>query len=424
MARRFSIKFKTGPCSGQAFSIGPGEYLFIGSGENCAIKVKDDPSVSPTHACIYHDPSGAIRFKDMGSQFGTFKNGKKIGAPVILKAGDRITLGQISTFQSSWWNALQVTKLTKFSILPTRFVHANKAAFSNGKSVLAGVLITMVLALLAGGLFFGGGLMGFARLPTSEKDEIAGDGKNSTRPSQGDLGIFSGTFSARLFGTKSKRAAKSRVEMTPERKFIWDEIVAISRRFGDPPPTAMDPRFVREVERHLKNFTRGGYHKQLLERKDLMWPQIERVLADKGLPVELGFIVWVESNFQADVVSPVGAFGPWQFMPETAREYNLKVSKALDERRDLSRSTAAAADYFTDLLRMFGTERYLLAVASYNTGQNRVKRLQIAATVNKERSSDFWQIRYMLPKETAEYVPKFMAAVIIGRNPKRWDVSH
>lgn len=424
MARRFSIKFKTGPCSGQAFSIGPGEYLFIGSGENCAIRIKDDPSVSPTHACIYHDPSGAIRFKDMGSQFGTFKNGKKLVAPIILKAGDRVTLGQISTFQSSWWNALQVTRLTRFTVLPAQLIQAKRATFSSRKGVLAGVTLSMVLALAVGALFFRDDVQGFAKISGSEKQEIAGDNKVLARPSPGDLGIFSGTLSARLFGTKSKRAAKSRVEMTPERKFIWDEIVAISRRFGDPPPTAMDPRFVREVERHLKNFTRGGYHKQLLERKDLMWPEIERVLADKGLPVELGFIVWVESNFQFEAVSPVGAFGPWQFMPETAREYDLRVSRAIDDRRDLSKSTAAAADYFTDLLRMFGTERYLLAVASYNTGQNRVKRLQIAATVNKERSSDFWQIRYMLPKETADYVPKFMAAVIIGRNPKRWDVSH
>jgi hypothetical protein len=423
MARRFSIKFKTGPCSGQAFSIGPGEYLFIGSGDNCAIKVKDDPSVSPTHACIYHDPSGTIRFKDMGSQFGTFRNGKKLVAPVNLRAGDRITLGQISTFQSSWWNALQVTKLTRFSILPAQLAQVNKASFSR-TGVLAGILMTMALALVAGALFFRGDMQGFARLSGSGKEDITGDAKISSRSNQGDLGIFSGALSARLFGTKSKRAAKSRVEMTPERKFIWDEIVAISRRFGDPPPTAMDPRFVREVERHLKNFTRGGYHKQLLARKDLMWPEIERVLADKGLPVELGFIVWVESNFQTEAVSPVGAFGPWQFMPETAREYDLRVSRAVDDRSDLSKSSAAAADYFTDLLRMFGTERYLLAVASYNTGQNRVKRLQIAATVNKERSSDFWQIRYMLPKETADYVPKFMAAVIIGRNPKRWDVSH
>lgn len=421
MARRFSIKFKTGPCSGQAFSIGPGEYLFIGSGDNCAIKVKDDPSVSPTHACIYHDPSGAIRFKDMGSQFGTFRNGKKLVAPVNLRAGDRITLGQISTFQSSWWNALQVTKLTRFSILPAQLAQVNKASMSR-KGLLAGILIAM--ALVSGALFFRGDMQSFAMIKGPGNEEFARDTKVSSRSNQGDLGIFSGALSARLFGAKSKRSAKSRVEMTPERKFIWDEIVAVSRRFGDPPPTAMDPRFVREVERHLKKFTRGGYHKQLLDRKDLMWPEIERVLTDKGLPVELGFIVWVESNFQYEAVSPVGAFGPWQFMPETAREYDLRVSRTIDDRRDLSKSTAAAADYFTDLLRMFGTERYLLAVASYNTGQNRVKRLQIAATVNKERSSDFWQIRYMLPKETAEYVPKFMAAVIIGRNPRRWDVSH
>jgi membrane-bound lytic murein transglycosylase D len=116
--------------------------------------------------------------------------------------------------------------------------------------------------------------------------------------------------------------------------------------------------------------------------------------------------------------------GPWQFMPETAKEYGLKVGGPKDDRTDLAKATEAAADYFTGLLRMFGTERYLLAVASYNTGQNRVKRFQIASTVNKEKSSDFWHIRSRLPNETAEYVPKFMAAVIIGRNPERWDVAH
>jgi len=125
-----------------------------------------------------------------------------------------------------------------------------------------------------------------------------------------------------------------------------------------------------------------------------------------------------------DAVSPVGAVGPWQFMPDTAREYDLRVSKSVDERKDLVKSTVAAAGYFSELLRIFGTERYLLAIASYNSGQNRVKRFQIAATVNKERTSDFWHLRYVLPKETAEYVPKFMAAIIIGRNPERWDVAH
>jgi hypothetical protein len=425
MVRRFSLKFKTGPAAGQSYSVGPGEYFFIGSGENCVIRIKEDPSVSGTHACIYHDPAGFIRFKDMGSQFGTFKNGKKISGAVVLKPGDRITIGQISTFQSAWWNALQMTRLTRFSVLPQglaldRSEGSLTELFSN-KSVLIGMCLAFVLV---SAVAFRGDLWNLATRRDLVVEAGPVDGAVRSPRESGDLGIFSGALSAKLFFSKPKKVARARVEITPERRFIWDEIVAISRRFGDPPPTAMDPRFVREVERHLKNFTRGGYHKQLLERKQLMWPEIEKGLILKGLPVELGFIVWVESNFQRDALSPVGAFGPWQFMPETAREYKLTVSSKLDERKDLARSTVAAADYFTDLLRMFGTERYLLAVASYNTGQNRVKRLQIAATVNKERSSDFWHLRSMLPKETAEYVPKFMAAVIIGRNPGRWDVSH
>lgn len=423
--RRFTLKFKTGPSAGQSHSVGPGEYFFIGAGENCVIRIKDDPTVSETHACIYHDPAGFIRFKDMGSQFGTFKNGKKISGAVVLKPGDRITLGQISTFQSAWWNALQMTRLTRFSVLPQGLVasrpEGSMASWAANKGALIGFCLTF---LLVSTVIFKNDLKAVVR----QRDLIAHNGpveaavRSQREP--GDLGIFSGALSARLFSSKPKKAAKARVEITPERRFIWDEIVAISRRFGDPPPTAMDPRFVREVERHLKNFTRGGYHKQLLERKHSMWPEIEKGLAQKGLPVELGFIVWVESNFDRDALSPVGALGPWQFMPETAREYKLIVSRKLDERKDTAKSTHAAADYFIDLLRMFGTERYLLAVASYNTGQNRVKRLQIAATVNKERTSDFWHLRSMLPKETADYVPKFMAAVIIGRNPERWDVSH
>lgn len=423
--RRFSLKFKTGSSAGHSYSVGPGEYFFIGSGENCVIRIQDDPSVSETHACIYHDPSGVIRFKDMGSQFGTFKNGKKISSAIILKPGDRITIGQISTFQSSWWNALQMTRLTKFTAIPQALIAGSRrgrhqALKAKGGLALGALIATVTLTILAFKSDFLGQPRHGVQLVQQDRGTSAVPGWNEIR----DHGIFSGTLSAKLFSSRPKRTAKSRVEMTPERRFIWDEIVAISRRFGDPPPTAMDPRFVREVERHLNAFTRGGYHKKLLERKDVMWQQIEQGLLAKGLPIELGFIVWVESSFQQDALSPVGALGPWQFMPETAREYNLKVTRRFDERRDLVKSTEAAADYFIDLLRMFGTERYLLAVASYNTGQNRVKRLQIAATVNKERTSDFWHLRSMLPKETAEYVPKFIAAVIIGRNPTRWDVAH
>jgi hypothetical protein len=400
--------------------VGIGEYLFIGSAETCAIRISDDPTISPAHACIFYDPSGTVKFKDMGSQFGTFRNGKKIKGQVELKAGDRITIGQTTTFQSSWWNALQATRLTRFTMMPAGAPSdpLNKS-WLNRNSFAIGAFMGMIALLM---VVFG------VRQEKNEKKLQTNKANESAvvieTPQVRDLGIFSGALSAKIFRSKPKKMAKAAVELTPERQFIWDEIVAISRRFGDPPPSAMDPGFVREVERHIQRFTKRNQHKIMLERKAQYWPKIESALVAKGLPVELGYIVWVESAFQPNATSVVGAAGPWQFMPETAKEYGLTVTDKNDERRDLVKSTNAAAEYFIDLLRIFGTERYLLAVASYNSGQNRVKRFQIASTINKEKSSDFWHLRFVLPQETAEYVPKFMAAIIIGRNPERWDVAH
>jgi pSer/pThr/pTyr-binding forkhead associated (FHA) protein len=420
-----TIKFKTGALSGKTFSLGPGEYMFIGTGENCAIKITDDPTVDATHAAIYFEPSGRILFKDMGSKAGTFLNGKKLSKQVVLKPGQRVTIGRVSTFQSSWWNALQATKMTRFTGLAPRDVVAAPTPESDSRAFKLR-LFSIAVAIIF--IFVGGQLL-WNLLSNQEKynqvvefDE--GDSNSATKnqattsvKSEFSLGRL---FSAKAFTNKQKKPPRSRIEITPQMQFIWDEIVAISRRFGDPPPSAMDPGFVREVERHIQKFLKHDQHQILLERMAEYRPTIEATLRKNGLPIELGYIVWVESNYKVDAKSPVGAAGLWQFMPETAQEYGLKVSAKVDDRYDLQKSTQAAAQYFTSLLRMFGTERYLLAIASYNTGQNRVKRKQIATTVHKEHTSDFWQLRYSLPKETAEYVPKFIAAAIIARNPQRY----
>lgn len=425
MSLRVTLKFKTGPLSGKAFSLGPGEYFFIGSGEKCAVRIPDDPLVEQSHAAIYYDPSGKVQFKDMGTRAGTFVNGRKIEKSMVLKPGDRVTIGQFSTFQSSWWNALQATRLTKFSAIRGNNNVSNYSFGAGKTSALA--LGALILCLVTGAAWVSSGWWNNRDtivVLDDEDRELETERLADRVAKPKDRGIFSGALSAKLFGTKPKRPARISVEITPERQFIWDEIVAISRRFGDPPPSAMDPGFVREVEKSIERFTKRDQHKELLARKAQFWPLIEQTLIRKGLPVELGYIVWVESNFKTDAKSGVGALGLWQFMPETGAEYGLKVNVRNDERMDPVKSTEAAADYFQSLLRMFGTERYLLAMASYNTGQNRVKRYQIASTVHKEHTSDFWQIRYRLPKETAEYVPKVIAAIIIGRNPGRYEVAH
>ena len=211
-----------------------------------------------------------------------------------------------------------------------------------------------------------------------------------------------------------------RVEL--DRDFIWDEIVNISVRFGETPPSAMDQKFLDKVQGWIVRFTARGYHRELLRRREQYIQPIEDALRARNLPVELGYLVWIESGYDIKALSPVGARGLWQLMPATAREYGLKVDpgRRLDERVDPAKSSRAAADYLSFLMRMFGSQRYLLAIASYNTGQNRVQRSQIATTIKRSRVADFWHLADQLPAETVDYVPKFLAAVIVARNPDRF----
>ncbi|MEY3903804.1 MAG: hypothetical protein RL189_3110, partial [Pseudomonadota bacterium] len=91
-----------------------------------------------------------------------------------------------------------------------------------------------------------------------------------------------------------------------------------------------------------------------------------------------------------------------------------------DSRRQIEASTHAAARYLNSLLGMFGNRRYLLALAAYNAGQNRIKRQEIAQSIKTSKKVDFWHLKETLPKETLDYVPKVLAAIIIGRNPENW----
>jgi len=320
VANRATFKFKTGPLSGKSYSLGPGEYFFIGSAESCAIRIVDDPLVEASHAAVFYDPSGRILFKDLGTKSGTYVNGKRIKSPIVLNAGDRVTIGKFHTFHSSWWNALQATVLTKFSNVR---LYSGPAETKSRKYAAIAILAGSVALLSAMGVNYylkKTDQQDFSFVFDGDEQDDRGEGRSVKSQKNRDLGIFSGTLSSKLFREKAKKPARRRIELTPERQFIWDEIVAIPRRFGDPPPSALDPGFVQEVEKHIARFTKNNYHQVLLKKKAEYSTMIEKTLIAKGLPPELGYIVWVESNYKVDARSQVGALGLWQFMPETGAE--------------------------------------------------------------------------------------------------------
>ena len=129
---------------------------------------------------------------------------------------------------------------------------------------------------------------------------------------------------------------------------------------------------------------------------------IENVLSQYGLPKELKYIAVIESNLSTSATSRVGAGGPWQFMPYTARDYGLVVNSNLDERRDYYKSTHAAARYLLSLYRQM--HDWLLVMAAYNGGPGRVYN-----AIKKSGSNDFWRLQYYLPEESRTYVKRFIA---------------
>jgi membrane-bound lytic murein transglycosylase D len=139
---------------------------------------------------------------------------------------------------------------------------------------------------------------------------------------------------------------------------------------------------------------------------------IDQALAEERLPKGLAYLPVIESAYMPTLTSRAGAHGIWQFMPETAREYGLRVDWWVDERADPIRSARAAAAYLRDLHRMF--EDWPLALAAYNCGPGRVRR-----ALDRTGATTFWELLEMmaLPKETRGYVPTFFATLRIAADP-------
>jgi len=189
----------------------------------------------------------------------------------------------------------------------------------------------------------------------------------------------------------------------PDVPMVWDDrVIAYLEFYKD------DPRGRRIMSAWLK--AQGRYRNM-----------IERELREADLPRDLLYIAMIESSYDATEYSRAGASGLWQFMPGGGRIYGLTVNRWLDERNDPLLATKAAAYYFKDLYQRFGN--WHLAMAAYNAGYGAVLK-----GMAKYNTNDFWQLldyENALPWESSLYVPKALAAAIVGNNREifGYDVS-
>lgn len=178
-------------------------------------------------------------------------------------------------------------------------------------------------------------------------------------------------------------------------------------------PVVLDP----SVQGHIRYFNTSirSRFEQWLIRLSKYQPLVERIFSEFNLPSDLVYLSLVESGFNPHAYSRARATGPWQFMKGTAKVYGLRVDQYVDERRDPIKSTVAAARYLRDLYDLFGA--WPLAMAAYNAGEGKVMRALQKAQV--ESFSEISKTR-LIRRETKEYVPRFMAATIIAKNPDRY----
>ena len=138
------------------------------------------------------------------------------------------------------------------------------------------------------------------------------------------------------------------------------------------------------------------------QRSKYPFDMIDAIFKSYHLPVELKYLAVIESELKPTALSRVGAAGPWQLMPETAKILGLKVTSKYDERRLYKKSTKAAAIYLRDLYAEFGD--WLLVLAAYNGGPRPVNN-----AIRKSGSRNFWCLQNYLPAESREHVKKFIA---------------
>lgn len=178
----------------------------------------------------------------------------------------------------------------------------------------------------------------------------------------------------------------------------------------------------KEVERFIKYFQTTGkrFFTQWLVRSGRYLPMVKEILRDSGLPEDLAYLALIESGFSPHARSRANAVGIWQFMLWTGRHNGLRTDWWIDERKDPEKASHAAAKHLSGLYSQF--DSWYLAAAGYNAGAGRIRK-----AIKRNRSEDFWEIaknRRSLKRETRNYIPKYLAAMMIAKDPEKYGFNN
>ncbi|WP_246229425.1 lytic transglycosylase domain-containing protein [Sphingobacterium shayense] len=203
---------------------------------------------------------------------------------------------------------------------------------------------------------------------------------------------------------KERRA----IALSPERQKV---AYYSSIRFANVPVPLNVPNVEAKFEKYLNRLTYRKVQSYDLHKKAAKHlPKIAAILRSYGIPEDFKYIPLIESNMNPTVTSHKGAGGYWQFMPATARLYGLKVSEKVDERRDLTKSTDAAARYIKSLYKEFGD--WTLVAAAYNVGIGNLK-----ASIRRQGTKNYYKLK--LNQETGSYIYKLVSVKQVIENPNK-----
>jgi membrane-bound lytic murein transglycosylase D len=189
-----------------------------------------------------------------------------------------------------------------------------------------------------------------------------------------------------------------------------DEIAPLNK----PSLHDLDFEMNNRIQWWIKRFT-GPDKKNFraeLANFDTVRPTMEKIFASYGIPKDMVYLCMIESGGRPNAISPAGATGYWQFTADTARNYKLTVNSWLDERRDMIKSTHAAARYLKSLFAIFND--WLLAGAAYNAGEGNLYRIM----KDHPEINTYWDISHHMPikHETLDYIPKLIATIVLAKN--------